>query len=65
MHQGVTREWLYWYDQEGQRYLTPEERAYRAEQQLEQECQRAEQERQLREDLLRRLRERGINPADL
>ncbi len=25
-HQGIEREWLYWYDEKGQRYLTPEER---------------------------------------
>jgi Uma2 family endonuclease len=24
-YQGITREWLYWYDQQGKRYLTPEE----------------------------------------
>jgi hypothetical protein len=24
-YQGVNREWLYWYDQQGNRYLTPEE----------------------------------------
>ncbi|MBD1920092.1 Uma2 family endonuclease [Microcoleus sp. FACHB-831] len=31
-YQGITREWLYWYDEQGQRFLTPEERAYQAEQ---------------------------------
>ena len=25
-YQGIEREWLYWYDQEGKRYLTPEEK---------------------------------------
>nr|WP_250125448.1 hypothetical protein [Chroococcidiopsis sp. CCMEE 29] len=24
-YQGLTREWLYWYDQKGSRYPTPEE----------------------------------------
>ncbi|NER47406.1 MAG: Uma2 family endonuclease [Symploca sp. SIO1A3] len=24
-YQGITREWLYWYDEQGKRYLTPEE----------------------------------------
>jgi Uma2 family endonuclease len=69
---GITREWLYWYDQQGNRYLTPEERAEQAEQQLqqerqrfEQERQRAEQERRLREELLDRLRDRGISIDDL
>jgi Uma2 family endonuclease len=29
---GITREWLYWYDSEGKRLLTPEERTQQAEQ---------------------------------
>lgn len=57
-YEGLTRDWLYWYDEQGQRLLSPRE-------QLEQEHQRAEQERRLREDLLDRLRQRGINPDDL
>jgi Uma2 family endonuclease len=35
-YQGITREWLYWYDENGERYLTPEERADRAESNLQQ-----------------------------
>lgn len=31
-YQGITREWLYWYNQQGQRLLTPEERILQAEQ---------------------------------
>ena len=59
-YQGITREWLYWYDENRKRYLTPEEqiavtqeqlqgteqRAFLAEEQLQQEKQRAEQEKQ-------------------
>lgn len=45
------REWLYWYDQQGNRLLTPAEVA--------------QQERQLREDLIARLRARGIDPDSL
>jgi hypothetical protein len=26
IYQGIEREWLYWYDEKGKRYLTPEER---------------------------------------
>ncbi|MEA5554291.1 Uma2 family endonuclease [Anabaena cylindrica UHCC 0172] len=26
-YQGITREWMYWYTQQGKRFLTPEERA--------------------------------------
>jgi Uma2 family endonuclease len=56
-----TREWLYWYDQERNRLPSPDERTERAEQRAEQERQRAEQERRLREELIARLRERGID----
>ncbi len=31
IYQGIEREWLYWYDQDGERYLTPEERTLQAE----------------------------------
>ena len=33
-YSGVTREWLYWYDAEGKRYLTPEEQVNRLAQKL-------------------------------
>jgi len=46
-----TREWLYWFDQQGNRLPTPAEVA--------------QQERQLREDLIDRLRARGIDPDTL
>lgn len=32
--QGIEREWLYWYDSEGKRYLTPEEKAKKLEAKL-------------------------------
>lgn len=54
-YSGVTREWLYWYDAEGKRYLTPEEKVKDAAQRAEQEAQRAER-------LAQRLRELGIDP---
>jgi Uma2 family endonuclease len=40
------REWLYWYDQQGQRLPTHAERAEQERQQAEQERQQAKQERQ-------------------
>ncbi|HBQ97602.1 MULTISPECIES: Uma2 family endonuclease [unclassified Roseofilum] len=43
-YQGITREWLYWYDENTNRYLTPEERAERAE--LERDRERQEKENQ-------------------
>lgn len=78
-HEGFQRQWLYWYDEQGNRHPAPEnviaqerEARSQAEQQLEQERQlrsqaeqTALQERQLREDLLERLRQRGIDLDDL
>jgi Uma2 family endonuclease len=52
------REWLYWYDEQGNRYLTPEEIAQR-------ERQRAETERQRADRLAQLLRERGLDPDSL
>lgn len=62
VYQGVEREWLYWYDQAGRRYPTPEERAAAAELRAMQEAAiRLQAEAQL-EALRRRLREQGIDP---
>jgi hypothetical protein len=30
-YQGITREWLYWFDENGKRFLTPEERIQQSE----------------------------------
>jgi len=49
--QGVTREWLYWFDKNGERFLTPEERSRQAETKAERYA--------------RRLRELGIDPDSL
>ncbi len=43
-YQGIAREWLYWYDGMGERYLTPKECAQKAE--LERDLERQEKERQ-------------------
>jgi Uma2 family endonuclease len=48
-YQGIEREWLYWYDENGKRYLTPEERAETAELELERERQEKERQRQEKE----------------
>ena len=34
IYQGVEREWLYWYNQQGKRYLTPQEKATKLEEKL-------------------------------
>ncbi|MBH8552339.1 Uma2 family endonuclease [Nostocaceae cyanobacterium CENA357] len=48
---GITREWLYWYDEQGKRLLAPEERV-----------QQAEQRAQM---LAERLRSLGVDPDSL
>lgn len=62
---GIAQEQLAWYDQQGDRYLTAEERSEQERQRAEQERQRAEQERQERQRLIDRLRARGIDLEDL
>ncbi|HBW56963.1 MAG TPA: hypothetical protein DEF27_03845 [Oscillatoriales bacterium UBA8482] len=57
-HVGITRDWLYWYNQQGNRYLTTEERL----QQSQEQTSLAEQKIQQLEEQLRRL---GINPDQL
>lgn len=61
-YQGITRDWLYWYDENKQRFLTPEEL-------VRDERQRAQQEQQLRLEAERRarileerLRSLGVDP---
>ncbi|MGB5592552.1 MAG: Uma2 family endonuclease [Crocosphaera sp.] len=46
-YQGIEREWLYWYDQQGQRYLTPEERIRETEERIKQEREAAKIEGKL------------------
>jgi hypothetical protein len=48
---GRTREWLYWYDQEGRKLPTPEELV--------------QQERERADRLAQKLRDLGINPEDI
>jgi Uma2 family endonuclease len=53
-YQGITREWLYWYNEQGQRLLTPEERILQAEQRTLEAEQRAKR-------LEERLRSLGVD----
>jgi len=55
MYQGIRREWLYWYDENGERFLTPEETSRQAEFQKQQAETKAER-------YARKLRELGIDP---
>jgi Uma2 family endonuclease len=68
-YEGLTRDWLYWYDQNGQRHATPEERREQSEsrvkaaqQQIIEERQQRERAEQRAEKLAQRLRELGQNP---
>ncbi|MDB9519505.1 Uma2 family endonuclease [Roseofilum reptotaenium CS-1145] len=61
-YQGITREWLYWYDEQGERYLTPEERMISAQQQALFTEKRALSAEQKAEKLAQKLRELGIDP---
>lgn len=57
-YQGRTREWLFWYDQDGNRYQTSEEAAVGQQQQLEQTLLELQQ-------LLAKLKQQGIDPNTL
>ena len=46
IHQNLTQQWLYWYDEFGNRFAVPENVIQQERQRAEQERQRAEQERQ-------------------
>lgn len=76
MFQGRDREWMFWYNQAGDRYLTPQEISKQAQQQAQQaqqqvqqaqqQAQQAQQQTQAAEEkaqrLADRLRELGIDP---
>jgi Uma2 family endonuclease len=55
---GVTREWLYWYDEDGKRYLTPNER-------IQQEVDRSTFLLDRSTKLADKLRQLGIDPDAL
>jgi len=71
-YQGITREWLYWYDQGGKKYLTAEEtaveakqRAVQAKQEAAQAEQRAAQAKQRAAKLAEKFRRLGIDPDSI
>jgi Uma2 family endonuclease len=59
---GEQRELLYWFDEKGDRYATPDELRQQAEQRAEQAEHQAKQEKQRAEELAQRLRDLGIEP---
>jgi Uma2 family endonuclease len=65
IYQGIAREWLYWYNEQGQRLFTPEERILQIEEQLNVERQlRIETEQQVK-ILTERLKALGVEPESL
>ena len=65
VYQGVEREWLYWYNKEGKRYLTSQEKAREAQQEASQAQQEALQAQERAKLLEERLRSLGIDPNKL
>ncbi|MBE9210887.1 Uma2 family endonuclease [Nostoc sp. LEGE 06077] len=62
---GVTREWLYWYDEAGNRYPTPEEQIKQAQKRAELAEQQVQQEARRAQKLAEQLRALGIDPDTL
>jgi Uma2 family endonuclease len=58
IYKGWERDWLFWFDQAGDRFPTPDER-------IEQAQQQAQQAQQALQDLRYRLQQRGIDPDNL
>ncbi|QKQ73621.1 Uma2 family endonuclease [Nostoc sp. TCL240-02] len=58
IHKGWERDWLFWFDQAGSRFPTPDER-------IEQAGQQAQQAQQALQDLRYRLQQQGIDPDNL
>jgi Uma2 family endonuclease len=65
IYQGIAREWLYWYDEQGQRLLTPEERITEAEERANYEEQRRVSAEQRAQMLAEKLTALGIDPETL
>ncbi|HCQ22734.1 MAG: hypothetical protein AN481_16445 [Aphanizomenon flos-aquae LD13] len=71
-YQGITRQWLYWFDEQGKRFLTPEERIQQTEEKLlksEKERLQAEKGRLESEQkalkLVELLKSLGVDPESL
>jgi Uma2 family endonuclease len=65
IYQGIAREWLYWYDEEGQRLLTPEERIRELEERAAFEEQRRIEAEQRTKMLAESLKIFGVDPETL
>ncbi|MEH1831889.1 MAG: hypothetical protein V7L29_07410 [Nostoc sp.] len=65
IYQGMVREWLYYYDEKGQKLLTPEERIRKAEERAAFEEQRRVEAEQQVKMLAERLKALGVEPETL
>lgn len=63
-HCGLTRDWLYWYAEDNQRYPTPAEQIRQAQTQIVQERSQLAQERMRSNKLAAKLRLLGIDPDE-
>jgi Uma2 family endonuclease len=61
-HDRIEREWLYWYDERGNRYLSPEEQTLEAQQQALEAQQRALETQNRNQQLEEILRSLGVDP---
>jgi Uma2 family endonuclease len=61
-HEELTRQWLYWFDENGDRYPTPDELRQQERLLRERSDERAEQAEQRAEELAQRLRDLGVEP---
>ncbi len=65
IYQGIKREWLYWYDENGTRYLTPEERIQEAQKKALNAEKTASNAQERTKKLEDRLISLGINPNEI
>ena len=61
-YQGITREWLYWYNEQGEKYLTPEETILDTQIKLQSTENRANIAENRAKRLEELLRKQGIDP---
>jgi Uma2 family endonuclease len=64
-YQGIQREWLYWYNERGEKYLTPEETIEETQQKLQSTENRANMAEERAKRLEQLLREQGIDPDNI
>ena len=62
---GLTRDWLYWYAEDNQRYPTPAEQIRQAQMQIDLDRTQLAQERDRSTRLAARLQELGIDPDEV